>query len=229
MNHVSEQLFKKRLLMGLPHLIDHSDQNLIIQEVIKNGTDRDVWYSYPIRGSQKYTDRQNYDNRLDLSFPWEYLDTPITELVKKLIFPLSHFYKPTRIKIFVQKPHQILREHCDKLDYKNNELFRNFFKTEQFHHFFPEPLHLEQECLTIKIPITEVPDDNGKGFVRVKGSKYYLKPKNQYYLLNESHVRHGADACTHHRGVIFLDGKIYINELKNTALSEIQLVREENV
>lgn len=198
-----------------------TDQISIINEVVKNGVDQDVWYGYSIRGTKSHTDLEAYDNRLNQEFPWEYFATPLTDLVKKLMAPVLSFYTPTRIKIFVQKPGKRLREHCDKLEYKNNVLFRDFLKTEQFHDYFTEPAHQKQNCLALKIPISEIAGNNGNSYVFHEGAKYAIQPENHYYLFNESRLRHGADPCPHYRGVIFMDGCIDVEELEKMALAPL--------
>lgn len=229
MENLSENLFRERLLLNLPYQVEPSHQVSIIREVVQNGSDLGVWHSYPIRGCKSLNDLEAYDNRLNSELPWEYFQNPLKDLVQELVSPLCSFYSPTRIKIFVQKPNESLREHCDKLEYKNNALFRDFLKTEQFHDFFVEPFHQAQKCLTIKIPLSEIPGDNGKGYFLYQGMKYYLKPGNNFYMFNESKLRHGADPCSHFRGVIFLDGVINLVELEKIKLSAVPIVKAENV
>ncbi len=229
METLSENLLRDKLLMQLPFQIDSSKQVSIIREVVENGTDSNSWYTYPIRGSKSLADMDAYDNRLNLELSWEYFSTPLTNLVQELISPLKSFYSPTRIKIFIQKPKESLREHCDKLEFKNNSLFRDFLKTEQFHDFFAEPLHQAQKCLTIKIPLSELVGNNGNGYFRHQGMKYYLKPGNNFYMFNESKLRHGADPCSHFRGVIFLDGAINLTELEKIKLFAVPIEKAENV
>ena len=229
MDTLSQTLLRDKLLFSLPYQIDSSQQIAIIKESVKNGTNLDVWYSYSIRGSKSHTDAEIYDNRLNPDYPWEYFDTPLTKLIQELIAPLASFYSPTRIKVFIQKQNLALREHCDKLEYKNNSLFRDFLKTEQFHDFFTEPAHQAQDCLALKIPVSDVAGDNGKGFIYHKGRKYHLHPGNSFYMFNESRLRHGADPCPHFRGVIFLDGLINLKELQKIRLGAVQLTKAENV
>lgn len=229
MENLSENLLRKKFLFRLSHKIDAAHQKSIIEEVVQKGTDLGVWYSYLIRGVDGYSDTEAYNNRLNVDFPWSYQDTPITGLVQELLTPVSNFFTPTRIKIFVQKPHEALIEHCDKLEYRNNLLFRNFLKTDQFHDFFVEPHHEKQACLALKIPLSEKAGDNGKSYIRHQGSKYYIRPGNHYYLFNESRLRHGADPCAHFRGVMFIDGRIDLVELEKDNLLSVPVVGAEHV
>ncbi len=221
---ISEQLFLDKQIFCLPEIITFPQQQEIIAEVLKNGEELDVWHSYLVRGllSPEYQDKM-YDLRLDTSLPWRYFDTPIASLVQSLLEPLEGILSVTRIKIFLQKPNQALSEHCDKLEYKNNLLFRNFFKTSQFHDFFKEPLHEEQKCLALKIPISERTDECGKSYLRIDGKKYYLNSQNHLYMFNESKLLHGADSCGYWRGVVFVDGKINLSKLFARNLTQMSL------
>lgn len=176
----------------------------------------------------KYTsDWLNWAARLDPTLEWEWIDTPITHILKRYVDGIRHLYKCfNRVLILVQKPGSEIPMHTDKATmnaYSDGE-------------FTPGPvatLGLEandrhwqdNRYLTLKFPLTERPGDNGCPVIDLglgQGPQRY-DVVDRLFAINEVDVMHGARAVNHRRGVIFLDGLLDYEALCRETWQEVPL------
>lgn len=149
----------------------------------------------------------NWACRLDPETEWEWKNTPVTESVKNLMGRIDHlFINLHRVLLLVQKVGETIPLHTDKViknDYKDG-------------YFAPGPadefnikntdLHKQNRYMALKWPLTEISGDNGKPVIEVNGEKYFYDVGQNLFAINEVEISHGADAVSHRRGVIFIDG-----------------------
>lgn len=150
----------------------------------------------------------NWVCRLDPSLEWEWVDTPITNTVKKYVNQIQHLYKKfNRVLILVQKQGSEIPLHTDKVV---NNYYRDEF-------FAPGPAkninisinnnHQElNKYLTLKFPLTELEGNNGSPIIEIDRICYNYNTSNKLFAINEVDIKHGAKSVNHKRGVIFLDG-----------------------
>lgn len=158
--------------------------------------------------------------RLDPNLEWEWMDTPITETVKRVLEPMLHLYtKLNRVLILVQKPGSAIPMHIDRV-------IKNDYDQEGY--FVPGPsadlpIHGENyhwsvnKYLALKFPLSELDGANGLPTVEFDGKQYCYDVGNNLFAINEIDILHGAGAVDYRRGVIFLDGLLdYDKLLKET-------------
>jgi hypothetical protein len=167
----------------------------------------------------------NWACRLHPNLEWEWIDTPITDLIKSYVKQIEHLYiKFNRVLILVQKPGSEIPLHTDKA-------VRNCYNSENF---VPGPAtdiifqdnnyHWDyNKYLTLKFPLTDKTLDNGKPIVKVDNVEYQYTSNNKLFAINEVDILHGAKAVDHRRGVIFLDGLLNYEALKKESWNDIGL------
>lgn len=167
----------------------------------------------------------NWAGRLHPGLDWEWIDTPITPVLKNLVDQIKHLYiKFNRVLILVQKPGSAIPLHTDKA-------VRNIYGDENF---IPGPakdllfndnnIHWEfNRYLTLKFPLTDIPGNNGLPKVCIDQKEYFYNTKNNLFAINEVDILHGADPVSHRRGVIFLDGILNYSVLQQEAWLDVEL------
>jgi hypothetical protein len=152
----------------------------------------------------------NWAHRLDDSADWEYIETPVTGIVKDLMSNISHLYKKvTRILLLVQNPNEDIPLHTDKVlkNQYDNELFQPG-PTEYLNKISYSNLHEQNRYMALKFPLSEIYSDNGKPIVKIDDKIYRYDVSNHLFAINEVQIEHGAIGVEHRRGVIFIDGLI---------------------
>lgn len=167
----------------------------------------------------------NWAGRLHPDLEWEWIDTPITPILKSLVDKIKHLYiKFNRVLILVQKEGSEIPLHTDKA-------VRNVYETENFIpgpaknlNFNDNDIHWHyNKFLTLKFPLTMIPNNNGKPKIKIKDNEYFYDVKNNLFAINEVNILHGADAVNHKRGVIFLDGILNYDALKKESWLDVSL------
>ena len=167
----------------------------------------------------------NWACRLHPELEWEWVDTPITDILKSYVKQIEHLYiKFNRVLILVQKPMSQIPFHTDKA-------VRNFYGEEQFTPgpatdilFQDNNYHWEfNRYLTLKFPLTSIPLDNGKPMIKIDDVEYQYNVNNKLFAINEVDILHGAKAVEHQRGVVFLDGLLNYEALKKETWFDIGL------
>lgn len=249
---------QKPIFFKLPYTIDFDDQKSIIDYAYANANswsgqvqiwnDQDGTYDQTDyfgrvqitkltdQSRKKISSCTNYNSdwinwaaRLDPDLDWEWIDTPITAIVKKYIDKISHLYKKfNRVLLLVQKQGSEIPLHTDKVSkhhYSANE------------YFIPGPissLNLNtknqhwnlNKYLTLKFPLTEILLDNGSPIIEIDSKIYRYDVKNHLFAINEVDIKHGARSVDHRRGVIFLDGLLDYDALKKEIWTEVNLQNE---
>lgn len=159
-------------------------------------------------GTQYHTDWSNWAGRLDRDLEWEWIDTPITDLVQSYVDQIRHLYRRFhRVLILVQKTGSAIPLHTD-------QVVKNVYQDRVFEPgpAADLPLHINDlhwqhnRYLALKWPLTEIANNNGEPLIEIAGTVYRYDVGRRCFAINEVDVRHGARAVTHRRGVIFLDG-----------------------
>lgn len=176
-------------------------------------------------GADYHSDWSNWAGRLDPSLEWEWIDTPITDLVRSYVEQIQHLYQRFhRVLILVQKVGSNIPLHTDKV-------VKNVY---QDHVFQPGPaaelpisennMHWQQNrYLAIKWPLTELVNNNGEPLIEIAGTVYRYDVGRRCFAINEVDVRHGANAVSHRRGVIFLDGILDYERLQQESWNPAKL------
>lgn len=225
------------ILFKLPYTISASDQQAIIDYAYEHSNswsgqvqvwddDRDQYDQTDYFGrvqitrlTQKSIDLVAHENnlnsnwinwaaRLDPRLEWEWVDTPITPILKKYVDQIKHLYvKFNRVLILVQKPGSAIPLHTDKV-VKNNYGEEKFAPGPASDLRMPENnVHWDyNRYLTLKWPLTEIPGNNGEPIIEVDGQQHCYNVENNLFAINEVDIMHGANAVSHRRGVVFLDG-----------------------
>lgn len=245
---------EKPILFGLPYIIRYEDQRAIIEYAYQHASSWSgqvqVWdndnatydqtdyfgrvqitkltdesYHRVSNSSGLTYDWMNWACRLDSDLEWEWIDTPITPILKKYIDQIKHLYiKFNRVLILVQKTGSAIPLHNDKV-------VKNSYHNEKF---VPGPAvdlplavsnhHWQyNKYLTLKFPITELPGNNGKPIVSIDGEIKHYDAGANLFAINEVDIMHGAQAVNHRRGVIFLDGLLDYQAVKKELWSDINL------
>lgn len=248
---------KHPIIFKLPYTIDFEDQKRIVEYAYLNANSWSgqvqIWDNQTETYDQtdyfgrvqitKLTDQSckkissmkynsnwiNWAARLDPELDWEWVDTPITPIVKKYIDKISHLYKKfNRVLLLVQKQGREIPLHTDKVS-------QHHYSTNEY--FVPGPVSTLQlnsrnqhwnsnRYLTLKFPLTEIFHDNGCPIIEIDSKIYRYDVKNHLFAINEVDIKHGARGVEHQRGVIFLDGLLDYDALKKESWSEIDLQNE---
>lgn len=245
---------EKPILFGLPFPIDFSDQVKILDYVYSHTNDWSgqvqVWSNKKntYDPGEKYfgrihitklTDESikkishveglnsnwiNWAARLDSNLEWEWIDTPITPIIKKYVNRISHLYvKFNRVLILIQKIGEEIPLHTDKVS-KNtymNELFapgpvKELKITENDY-------HIKNRYLALKWTISEKENDKGNPVIKYNNILYRYDPKHNLFAINEVDIEHGAKKTSHMRGVIFLDGILNYDNILKEKWTDIEL------
>lgn len=167
-------------------------------------------------GDDYHSDWSNWAGRLDPDLEWEWIDTPITNLVKNYVDQIQHLYQRFhRVLILVQKTGSMIPLHTDRV-VKNRYQDQVFQPGPAAELAIPEnDLHWQQNrYLALKWPLTEKSGNNGEPLIEIAGSVYRYDVGRRCFAINEVDVKHGANAVTHRRGVIFLDGILNYERLQ---------------
>jgi hypothetical protein len=245
---------ERPILFSLPYEISYEDQKAILDYAYANSNswsgqvqvwdnDKDQYDQTDYFGRVQITrltqasiDRVAKDKgfnsnwltwacRLHPELEWEWVETPITDILKSYVSKIEHLYiKFNRVLILVQKPGSEIPLHTDKV-------VQNSYNEETF---VPGPAsdillqhnnhHWEHNrYLTLKFPLTDKPLDNGKPIVKIGETEYQYTPGNRLFAINEVDIQHGAKAVDHRRGVIFLDGFLNYEALTKETWADIGL------
>jgi hypothetical protein len=128
------------------------------------------------------------------------------------------------VLILVQKPGSAIPMHTDKV-VKNQYVDAKFAPGPAEDLLLNENnVHWESNrYLTLKWPLTEIPGNNGAPKININGSEYHYNVGNKLFAINEVDITHGADAVTHRRGVVFLDGLLDYSALKKEMWHSVTL------
>lgn len=171
------------------------------------------------------SDWLNWACRLDPDLEWEWVDTPITPVIKNIVGRISHLYERfNRALILVQKPGSAIAMHTDKVmrNSYQGEMFDPGPTTQLFTH--DNDLHwAKNRYLTLKFPLTEKPGDNGAPLIEIDHQVYRYDVGRSLFAINEVDAKHGAAAVGHRRGVLFLDGILDMSRLSQDRWQQISL------
>jgi hypothetical protein len=245
---------ERPMLFGLPYQIDHADQLAILDYAYSNSNswsgqvqvwddDRATYDQTDYFGRVQITrltqdsikkvshtdglnsNWLNWACRLDSDLEWEWIDTPITNILKKYVSSIQHLYlKFNRVLILVQKQGSEIPLHTDKVvknDYTDGK-------------FSPGPtadLYIKEtddhwnhnKYLTLKYPLTDIAKNNGHSIIELGGNVYKYNAEDKLFAINEVDMKHGAKPVTHRRGVIFLDGVLNYDALKKEQWKDIEI------
>lgn len=252
MKHLTDK--ENPILFKLPYTVPYQDQKAILEYAYENANswsgqvqvwdnDRDTYDQTDYFGRvqiTRLTDQSikklstqsgynsnwlNWAGRMHPDLEWEWIDTPITSLVKSLVDQISHLYlKFNRVLILVQKPGSEIPFHTDKA-------VRNSYSEEKFIpgptanlNFTDNDIHWNyNRYLALKFPLTEIPGNNGKPKIKIDNNEFNYDVENNLFAINEVNIMHGADAVEHRRGVIFLDGILDYEALQNEQWMDVDL------
>ncbi|NUN06135.1 MAG: hypothetical protein HUU57_10265 [Bdellovibrio sp.] len=230
----------------LPFKISSDDQKSIIDFVRSQGKKAgfnlaeggyvEPWYFYSLRTitnkseiRAKYSEKvsvTDFSFRYDEDCQWDWVQCPITEIVKTYVDRLVPFYqnqKITRVQVALQRPQMDLPLHRDRV---MGEIYADT-GNEPYNPFagrIEAKINNSQKLnrgLTVKIPITEIPSDNGLPILEIDGKKNVYNVEDNIFAINEIDIRHGSMPVAHYRGVISIDGLLDFAALSKLALEPI--------
>ncbi len=226
------------------HRISPNVQQAIIHEVLTHGQTANVqpfWVKCDVRSMDRprggsENPPEDFFYRLDPRTAWHWEDTPLANMVRPMVDSVEHlFTKLTRVKVFIQKPHMAISAHRDLVpgnEYKHISgvytptIIGTYCGIYHGHPNLPvEPntRHRDQKYLNLKIPLTSVEGNYGKPYIIGKSEgKEYLSADGHFYFLNEYEIFHGCDVVDFPRGIIFVDGILDMESLKNEPKLEFQ-------
>jgi len=215
-------------------------QDAIIENVVRRGytePEQPFWLKYDVRSLEHASIWGTYDEepsppdffyRLYPDAEWYWEDNEVAELVKPITAEVEHlFIKMTRIKAFVQKPGEPIAAHRDLTpshEYRHitNPFqaavggYSGYFQGHRNLRMPPNTRHSDQKYLNLKIPLSADPERGGKPYiVPTDGVKRYLKAEDHFYFLNEYSIFHGCDEVDYYRGVIFIDGILNMDAIRD--------------
>lgn len=136
---------------------------------------------------------------------WDWVKTPATDLTQSVVASISHLFETmTRVTLLIQRIGATIAMHRD-------QVFGNDYGSGPHRPEFGVPPHSEHAhngFLSLKGALTEKPGDNGCPVIRFpeNGPDMRYDTGDRFFLINEVDALHGARACNHHRGVIWVDG-----------------------
>jgi hypothetical protein len=224
-------------LFKLPVQVSPGLQNEIVQytknsgipsAMLFNQEKRHLWKSVMIRHldydkiDQETKDRFKQEKRsLDfglrncLDLPWIWNEEVPSHLYSSVFESLKPYIKQLgRVQILLQATGQAIPLHTDLMPGQEYQecLYQPIANIHSV-----KNLHEKNEYLTIKIPISEKSDNPGFPTIEVDGKTYTYNTQNHVFALDECHVRHGALASGHLRGVIVMDGLFDVAKLRGDA------------
>jgi hypothetical protein len=247
---------ERPMLFGLPYQIDYADQVAILDYAYANSNswsgqvqvwddDRDTYDQTDYFGRVQITrltedsinkvshtsglnsNWLNWACRLDSDLEWEWIDTPITNILKKYVKSIEHLYlKFNRVLILVQKSGSEIPLHSDKV-------VKNVYTDEKFAPGPATDLYLKESddhwnhnrYLTLKYPLTELQHNNGNSIIELENTVYKYNAEDRLFAINEVDMKHGARPVAHRRGVIFLDGILNYDALKKEQWTDIEITQ----
>ena len=163
------------------------------------------WLTKHLREIVDKKTNRTFTKRMDPNFNWTWKDDPIVEIIKPIAEPLLKvFDKFTRMFILLQIPGTTLPLHVDYGDE------------------FPE-IHKQNKYLGFKLPLTEIPGNNGLPLIHQNTQNYKYDVGNSAFALNEIEIRHGAAPVDFYRGVLFFDGIVNHDKIAELKIEHIDL------
>jgi hypothetical protein len=163
-----------------------------------------------------------YLSRLDPAVRWRWVESPASQVIRRVLDRLpALFQRLTRVKVFVQIPGHAIASHRDLVVGNRYRRMANAESAELgdremvyigrswITEVRPDPLndlHRRQGYFSLKIPLSERPDNAGRPYLVVDGERRYVSSDGALYFLNEAECLHGVEAAQHYRGVVFVDG-----------------------
>lgn len=167
-------------------------------------------------GPDTYINRMN---RFSPNLEWEWIDTPITDLVKAVINPVIDCYSHlTRMVVLIQNINSPFPYHRDE-DKIDAYVMDNGTKR-----YIQKDINRN---MGLRVPLTEKENDNGLPVIFIDGEKYFYQVSRNLFALNETETVHGADPVNHYRGVIFLDGTLDYDKFSRLERIPVGLERAE--
>jgi hypothetical protein len=176
-------------------------------------------------GTEYNLDWINWAGRLDPDQEWEWVDTPVTNLVQQYVNQVQHLYQRFhRVLLLVQRVGSEIPLHTDKV-------VKNTYNDGVFEPGPAQNLPLainnthwqHNRYLALKWPLTKIPGNNGSPIININGNVYRYDVGQNCFAINEVDMQHGASAVNHCRGVIFLDGILNYERLLQEPWLQVQL------
>lgn len=163
----------------------------------------------------RYSYYVKYHEYLD----WSWSETISSHVVKKIISEtvIGLFDKVTRVVVMANAPGVALEAHRDFAAHTLYQIPGTLSETAlkpsqiEFYDHLPNfsgvnpRIHHNQEFMTLKIPLTEIPGDNGKPFFQKGEHREFYSVGNHMFFMNEIEL-HGTYAVPFWRGVVSIDG-----------------------
>lgn len=187
--------------------------------------------------------------RNDERVEWYWIENEVASYAKEVLEPTFKFYKKlTRIKILLQIPGYEVHPHRDITVGNMYDRMDNPFRgiigknglmyyrgPEWLHTIYPQKetnLHAEMEYFALKVPLDL---DNKKCRSYLLSVDDFLKPipdrnyiyydyQSQPYWLNEVECLHGVSPGEEWRGVIFMDGILDIDKVRENGFTPLKRV-----
>jgi hypothetical protein len=169
----------------------------------------------------------NWACRLDSDLEWEWIDTPITPILQKYVNSIKHLYlKFNRVLILVQKSGSEIPLHTDKV-VKNNYTDGKFSPgpTSDLYIKESDDHWNHNKYLTLKFPLTDIQHNNGNSIVEIDNTVYKYNAEDKLFAINEVDMKHGAKPVAHRRGVIFLDGILNYDALRQEHWKDLEIIQ----
>lgn len=227
----------EKKLFCLPQKVLFEDQKKILKFIVENGynapesSEDCIWKAYRFRILDRTKIPEEYFNdfskanmapdfwsrhRCDL--PWVWQDTPVTDILMRYADQLSpYIHNLTRVLAVVLKPSKEILLHRDLIGGSEYGKIKCFSPYPDYE-FLPNQFHKNNDYLSVKMPLTEIEGDNGFPYIEKNGSHYSYDVKNNFFAINEVHIKHGAKPCSHYRGAMFFDGNLNLPELYDHAI-----------
>lgn len=233
---VQKEIIMRMQTLGLEHPLIHGKDQPSCMKIFHvrtfDPTDSACWQKDVfINGIDEHDmDDYIYVNRCNHNINWYWADSPITDLVKKEVEKVAHLYEYIcRVTVLVTDIGLTVPFHKEWM-YGNQyqELYPNlhiestkYFQNKQliagpYEDNINTSIHKDQEYLACKIPLTSIENNNGNSvFNMPDGSIIKYGAKNHLFCINEIEMKHGVQPTDFLRGVVYIDGKIKLDALKN--------------
>ncbi len=194
--------------------------------------------SFPAKYLNQRISQVEYLFRHDPRTQWNWREEmPLTPLIKKIVAPYEKLFSFfSRVKIHIQRLNHTVHFHRDLtagLEYQIiNSLTTEWADTKPIaYQMYPwvdlndlppnshESDPLLRNAFALKIPLSENPENYGLQTI-VDGRPYYYTTQGNAYLLNEN-CYHGTQAVPFYRGLIFVDGIINPQALKEMKIEPV--------
>lgn len=170
-----------------------------------------------------------YVNRCNPNINWFWIDNPIADIVRLEVEKLSHIYEYIcRVTVLVTDINMTVPFHKEWM-YGNQyyELYPSltitadkYFQNKSltvgpYEDEIDQHIHIDQNYYSCKVPLTTIEDNNGNSmFCLEDNSIVKYGAKNHLFCINEIEIKHGVYPTDFLRGVVYIDGKIKIDELQ---------------